>query len=89
MKPLRGVLHLVVSLSLMLLQARKLDQAKKDKALIDQMSSLNPAYIRDPDRPDYQNMYNDWKQTQIAANQLPNNSRQRLDVAARRPTEIQ
>jgi len=64
------------------LAQRKAEQAKKDQDLINQASKLNPEAIRDADRQDYINKYNDWKQTQMAANQLPTNSRQRLDQLA-------
>lgn len=65
-----------------MLAYKKAEQAKKDQDLINQASQLKPEAIRDADREDYINKYNDWKQTQIAANQLPNNSRQRLDQLA-------
>jgi len=64
------------------LAQRKAEQAKKDQDLINQASKLNPEAIRDADRQDYINKYNDWKQTQMQANQLPTNSRQRLDQLA-------
>jgi len=64
------------------LAQKKAEQAKKDQDLINQASKLNPEAIRDADRQDYINKYNDWKQSQMNANQLPANSRQRLDQLA-------
>lgn len=64
------------------LQQQKAEKAAKDQALIDQASQLKPDAIRDADKPDYQQKYNDWKQTAQQANALPNNSRQRLDALA-------
>ena len=61
---------------------KKAEQARKDQELINQASQLRPDQIRDADKSDYYNKYNDWKNSQINANQLPQNSRQRLDALA-------
>lgn len=64
------------------LAQKKTEQAKKDQDLINQASQLKPEAIRDADKQDYINKYNDWKQSQMQANQLPTNSRGRLDAMA-------
>lgn len=65
-----------------ILTQQKAEKDARDQALINQMASLKSDGIRTPDRDDYLNKYNDWKQTAINANNLPKNSRQRLDMLA-------
>lgn len=65
-----------------ILAQQKAEKQAKDQALINQMSTLKPEGVREADKDDYINKYNDWKQTAIAANNLPRNSRQRLDAIA-------
>src|SRR6184192_162998 len=72
-----------------MLAQKKADQAKKDQDLINAASTLSPDKIRKADIPDYTNKYNDWKQTQIQANALPQNSRQRLDALANAQQKFQ
>lgn len=63
-------------------QQQQAQQQAKQQALVSQLASLNPTGIRDADKPDYQNKYNDWKQSVINANNLPKNSPQRLQSLA-------
>lgn len=65
-----------------ILAQRKAEQDKKDQMLINQMSQLKPDQLRQGDKEDYLNKYNDWKNTQINANNLPRNSKNRLDALA-------
>lgn len=65
-----------------ILAQQKAEKQAKDQALINQMSSLKADNIREADKDDYVNKYNDWKQTAINAYNLPKNSRQRLDAIA-------
>lgn len=65
-----------------ILAQQKADKAAKDKALVDQMASLKSDGIRAADKDDYLNKYNDWKQSLISANNMPRNSRDRLDAIA-------
>lgn len=58
-------------------------KAKRDaerQALVQQMGSLKTDGLRDADRDDYYNAYNDWKNTAIQANNAQSNTRQKLDL---------
>lgn len=50
------------------------------QALLEQAGKINPNGIRQPDQSDYLSKYNDWKTSAIQANQLPQNSRARMDA---------
>lgn len=72
-----------------MLAQKKADQVKKDQDLINAAATLSPDKIRKADQSDYINKYNDWKQAQIQANALPQNSRQRLDALANAQQKFQ
>jgi len=50
------------------------------QALLEAAGKINPNGIRDQDRDVYMNKYNDWKQAAINANNLPQNSRERMSA---------
>ncbi len=50
------------------------------QALLEQAGKINPNGIRQPDQQDYLSKYNDWKTSAMQANQLPQNSRARMDA---------
>lgn len=50
------------------------------QSLLEQAGKINPNGIRQPDQQDYLSKYNDWKQSAMQANQLPQNSRARMDA---------
>ncbi len=50
------------------------------QALVQQMGQLKTDGLRDADKNDYYNKYNEWKNTAIQANNAPNSSRQKLDL---------
>lgn len=58
-------------------------KAKRDaerQALVQQIGSLKTEGLRDADKNDYYNAYNDWKNTAIQANNAPRSSREKLDL---------
>jgi len=61
---------------------QKADQASKDKALIDQLATIKPEGIREYDKEDFKAKYNEYKNSFIGANNLPKNSRERLEALA-------
>lgn len=62
------------------LAQRKAKRDAERQALVQQMGTLKTDGLRDADRNDYYNAYNDWKNTAIQANNAPSNTRQKLDL---------
>lgn len=65
-----------------ILAQQKAEKQARDQALVNQMTSLKSDAIRDADKEDYLAKYNDWKQAAINANNIPKNSKERLDAIA-------
>ena len=65
-----------------IIQQQKAEKAARDQALINQMASIKADGIREGDKGDFQDKYQQWKDEAIRANNLPKNSRQRLDAIA-------
>lgn len=62
------------------LAQRKAKRDAERQSLVQQMGTLKTDGLRDADKNDYYNAYNDWKNTAIQANNAPSNTRQKLDL---------
>lgn len=57
-----------------ILAQQKAQRDAERQQMIEQMGKIDPSKIRQGDQQDYYNKFNDWKQASIAAQQLPQNS---------------